>query len=175
MKNFLCVAMMASCLYFLGCKKDGGTKQDVTGAKVNAERYGVDGAASGKFTSTNAGIVQTTVAGISSFTITAIKDGSNECITAVVLHKITGPERINLIYNNAEGSGITYSKDYTKPSDANLNYKTTNGNATTKGGGELNITKFDGKNVEGTFYFVAVNGSGKEAWAEQGSFSGTIK
>lgn len=176
MKKTLIIAFVVSGLLLGGCKKDKNN-DDVSGGSgtVTAENYGVDGGAASKFTSSKAGITQTTVGGISTFTITAIKDGSNECITAVVLHKITGTETINLIYNNAEGSGITFSKDYTKPADAALNYKTTNTSSTMKGGGELKITKLDGDKVEGTFYFVAINNAGKEAWAEQGKFSGTIK
>lgn len=175
MKNFLSIAFVVSGLLLGGCKKDKNDDTVAGSGTVTAERYGVDGGAVSKFTSSKAGITQTTVGGITTFTITAIKDGSNESITAVILHKITAPETVDLIYNNREGSGIIFSKDYTKPSDATLNYKTTNTSSTMKGGGELKITKLDGDKVEGTFYFVAINSAGKEAWAEQGSFSGTIK
>lgn len=177
MRKTLLAAFVVSSLLLGGCKKDKNNNDETSASNgtVTAERYGVDGGATNKFTSSKAGITQTTVNGVSTFTLTAIKDGSNECITAVILHKITGPETIDLIYNNREGSGIIFSKDYTKPADAALNYKTTNTSSTMKGGGELKITKLSGDKVEGTFYFVAINSAGKEAWAENGTFSGVIK
>jgi hypothetical protein len=160
------------------CKKDDTTTPTTTGggsATVTAGNYGFDGSASlGKFNSTKAGITQTTVAGITTFTVSAIKDGSNEAITIIVLQKVSATGKITFGPSLSNG-GITITKDYTKPADRAVNYNTdqnaTNG---TKGGGEINITKISGNSVEGTFYAVAHNSTGAEAFVEQGTFTGTI-
>ncbi|TZF86322.1 hypothetical protein FW774_04545 (plasmid) [Pedobacter sp. BS3] len=168
--------ILISLLAIGGCKKDKDNDDAVGGSgTVTVERLGIGSGTPGKFSSTAAGIIQVTAAGVTVFTVTAIKDGSKESITAIINHKITGSETIDLSYNNAEGSGIIYSKDYTKPADGTLNYKTTNFGAGYKGGGQLKITKLDGSKVEGEFYFSAYNTAGESAWAEQGTFSGTIK
>jgi hypothetical protein len=178
MKKYLFALLIIGPTIFSSCKKN--EKEIETGstggtATLTADRYGVDGGTSAKFSATKAGITQTTVGGVSTFAISAIKDGSNESINIIVLKKITAVGKITFAYNDASNGGITFSKDYTKPADGTLNYKTDAFNATTKGGGELNITKIEGNAVEGTFYFVAINSAGKEAWAENGSFKGTIK
>lgn len=159
------------------CKKNNNDEPTATGgaATVTAGNYGFDGSASlGKFSSTKAGITQTTVNGLTTFAISAIKDGSNESISIVLLQKITAVGKITFTYNGGTG-GIVLSKDYTKPADLTLNYSTERFSATGKGGGEINITKLDGNTVEGTFYAVAYNSLGKESFIEQGSFSGKIQ
>ncbi|MEE1944518.1 hypothetical protein VRU48_05320 [Pedobacter sp. KR3-3] len=179
MKNYFYLMMAVCTLFFTACKKNTDSPEEpATGggsATLTASNYGVDGTASGKFSATKAGITQTTVAGVTTFAISAIKDGSNESINIIVPRKITATGKITFVYNDSSNGGITFSKDYTKPADGALNYKTDAFNSTTKGGGELNITKLDGSKIEGTFYFVAINANGKEAWAENGAFSGTIK
>ncbi len=159
------------------CKKNE-TQAPVTAgaaATVTAGNYGFDSNASlGKFSSTKAGITQTTVNGITTFTVTAIKDGSNESITIILLQKITATGKIAINDNGATG-GIVISKDYTKPADLTLNYSTQRSSATNRGGGEVIVTKLDGSSIEGTFYAVGYNSAGKEAYVEQGSFSGKIQ
>jgi len=176
MKKILLITFVVSGLLLGGCKKDK-SNDDVSGGSgtVTVERLGIGSGSYSKFSSTAAGITQVTVEGVTVFTISAIKDGSKESITAVINQKITAPTTIDLSYNNANGSGIIYSKDYTKPADGALNYKTTNFGAYGKGGGRLVITKLDGDKVEGNFSFTAWNDAGESAWAEAGSFSGTIK
>lgn len=159
---------------FTACKKDSTvTPTTGVGSTVSASGYGFDGGNSGKFTSTKAGITQTTVGGVSTFTISAIKDGSNETINLVALQKITTTGKITFGPSLSNG-GIIISKDYTKPSDQTLNYSTDNSAGTAKGGGEINVTKISGNSIEGTFYAVAYNSTGKQAFVEQGTFSGTI-
>jgi hypothetical protein len=158
------------------CKKNDSTDTATTSgsATVSVSNYGFDGGTSGKFSSTKAGITQVTAGGITTFTISAIKDGSNESISIVVLQKITTTGRIALPYNGGIG-GIIISKDYTKPADVAINYSTEKYSPNVKGGGEIVITKLDGNKVEGTFSGTAVNGSGAVAFVEQGTFAGTIQ
>ncbi len=175
-KHALLIGLILVSTIFGACKKDKTEPDDagVGSATLTAKLYAFDGGTATKFTSSKAGITQTTVSGLTTFAISAIKDGSNESINIVVLKKITATGKITFVYNDSSNGGITITKDYTKPADGTLNYKTNAYNATTKGGGELNITKLDGNKVEGTFTFVAINSAGKEAWAENGSFGGTI-
>lgn len=162
------------------CKKDNNTNTPATGgatggsATVTAGNYGFDGAAGlGKFSSTKAGILQVTAGGLTTFSVVAIKDGSNESVSIVLLQKAAvGKVAIGSSLSNG---GIIISKDYTKPADLTLNYSTDRDGTNTRGGGEVNITKVDGNAVEGTFYAVAYNSAGKEAFVEQGTFKGTIK
>lgn len=124
------------------CKKTQSDEPVTAGGNttLTAGNYGFDGNAGlGKFSSTKAGITQTTVNGISTFTISAIKDGSNESISIVLLQKVIATGKITLTYNGGLG-GIVLSKDYTKPSDLTLNYSTERYSSTGKGGGEVNIT-----------------------------------
>ena len=161
---------------FMSCKKDETTSA-VTGsgsATVTAERYGFDGATTGKFSSTKAGITQVTAAGVTTFSVTAIKDGGTESITIIILKKITSTGKISFGSALANG-GMIISKDYTKASDLSLNYSSDRNSKTMTGGGEIVITKLDGDKVEGTFNGVCFNNAEKEAYVEQGSFSGTIK
>lgn len=175
MKKFLLSTMAIAILFTAACKKDNNTNEIATGgaATVTAGNYGFDGSASlGKFSSTKAGITQVSINGVTSFNVTAIRDGGNESITLILLKKAAvgkvpfGPALSN--------GGIIISKDYTKAGDGALNYSTDN-SGTMSGGGEVNFTKVDGNNVEGTFYAVAYNNAKKEAFVEQGSFKGTIK
>ena len=178
MRKALILMLSVSLLIVASCKKDNNEEPSTTGGSgtLTATNYGFDSnGTAGKFTSTKLGITQTTAAGITVFALSAIKDGSNESISIIVNRKIATTGKITFVYNDSSNGGITFSKDYTKPADGSLNYKTDASNSTTKGGGELNITKFDGDKIEGTFNFVAINANGKEAWAENGSFSGTIK
>lgn len=159
------------------CKKDEikatGTTSG-TSAKVSASLYGFDGGNSGKFTSTKASITQVTAGGLSTFTVSAIRDGGNEIISIVALKKITATGKIAFGPSITNGL-ITISKDYTKLSDLSASYTTDKSNPNgVKGGGELNVTKLDGNTIEGTFYAIAYNSAGKEAFVEQGTFSGTI-
>ena len=175
MKKFL-LAIIVAATVFTSCKKKDNEPETASGnGKLTVERYGVDNGALAKFSSTTVGITQTTIAGITTFAISAIKEGSNESINIIVPRKIATTGKITFAYNDSSAGAITYTKDYTKPADGSLNYRTDASNSTTKGGGELNITKFDGNTIEGTFYFVTINSAGKEAWGENGSFSGTIK
>lgn len=160
------------------CKKDKNTTTPggATGgsATVTAGNYGFDGAASlGKFSSTKAGITQLTAAGITTFSVSAISDGGNQSITIVLTQK-AAVGRV-AIGSSLSNGGIVISKDYSKPGDLTLNYSTDRDGNGKQGGGEVNITKVDGSNVEGTFYAVAYNSAGKEAFVEQGAFKGTIK
>lgn len=173
-KIFLGALFLAGTLS--ACKKDDSTPAVTpTGgnATVTATNYGFDGSNSGRFSSTAAGITQTTVAGITTFSISAIKDGGKESITIIVLKKITATGKITFGPDLANG-GITIMKDYTKPGDLTQSYSTDNNGTSMKGGGEINITSINGNEVEGTFYAVAHNNAQKEAFAEQGTFKGTI-
>jgi hypothetical protein len=178
MKKLTLGALALMLFLTTACKKNTTEPAATTGggsATVTAGNYGFDGSATlGKFSSTKAGITQTTVNGVTTFTVSAIKDGSNESITIVLLQKITATGKIALTYNGGIG-GIVLSKDYTKPSDLTLNYSTERSSTTNKGGGEINVTKLDGNTIEGTFYAIAYNNAGKEAFIEQGSFSGKIQ
>ena len=166
--------ILISALAIGGCKKDKDNDDAVGGSgTLTASSYGFDGSNSGKFSSTAAGIVKASAGGASVLTITGIKDGSKELITIVILKDVTTTGKIQFGSQYANG-GITLSKDYTKPADLSLNYSTDNNGTTMAGGGEVNITKIDGNNIEGTFYAIAYNNNQKEAFAEQGAFKGTI-
>ena len=175
MKKAILSLLAAAVLFTTACKKEDNNGGTATGgaATVTADNYGFDGSASlGKFSSTKAGITQVSAAGITSFSVTAIKDGSNESITIVLL-KPAAVGKLQLGPSLSNG-GIIISKDYTKAGDGALNYSTDN-SGTMAGGGEVNFTKVDGKTVEGTFYAIAYNNARKEAFVEQGSFKGTIQ
>ncbi len=164
-------------LISFSCKKDNATTTPTTtggGAATVNGNYGFDGARLTAFASTKAGIVQTTLAGITSFNISAVRDGGNESISIIALKNITGPTTIDFNPSLSNG-GIIISKDYTKAGDQTANYSTdNNGPAGAKGGGQLKITAYDGTNVEGTFYAIAYNGSGSIASVEQGTFKGKV-
>jgi hypothetical protein len=174
MKKLLITVLTLSALSISACKKDKADETATGGsATVTAGNYGFDGNSSlGKFSSTKAGITQVSAGGITTFSVTAIKDGSNESITIILL-KPAALGKVQFGPSLSNG-GIIISKDYTKAADGTLNYSTDNSGAM-QGGGEVNFTKVDGSNVEGTFYAVAYNNARKEAFAEQGTFKGTIK
>jgi hypothetical protein len=175
MKKIMIMLLVATAS-LTACKKDNdGKKEEATGgnATVTAGNYGFDGGTAGKFSSAKAGITQVSAAGLTTFTVTAIRDGGKESITIILLQKAAvGKYRIGPQDDNG---GIIISKDYTKAGDASMNYSTDLSGTNMAGGGEISITKVDGNTVEGTFYAVAYNSSQKEAFAEQGSFKGTIK
>jgi len=176
MKKLILNTLAIALLFTAACKKDNTTNDITTAggaATVTAGNYGFDGSASlGKFSSTKAGITQATAAGITTFNVTAIRDGGNESITLILLKKAAvGKVQFGPTLGNG---GIIISKDYTKAGDGALNYSTDNSGAMS-GGGEVNFTKVDGNSVEGTFYAVAYNNARKEAFVEQGSVKGTIK
>jgi hypothetical protein len=154
------------------CKKDNSNTPSTTGGKaeVKANNYGFDGTAGAAFSATAAGMVQ--VGPI--WTLSAIKDGTNQSIS-IVLSNVTGTGTYKLDQDNTEGNGAIMTKDYTKPSDGTLNYSTDNASSTgMKGGGEVKITSYSSTSAEGTFYIVAHNSAGKEAFVEQGTFKGTL-
>ena len=175
MKKLITTALVLL-IAFTSCKKEEETEIAATGgnATVTAGLYGFDGNNAGKFSSTKAGITQVTAAGITTFSITAIKDNSNESITIILLKKITATGKISFGSALANGA-MVISKDYTKPADLSLNYSSDRNSRLMTGGGEVNITKLDGDKVEGTFYGICFNNAEKESFVEQGSFSGSIK
>jgi len=165
---FTLVVLLAS-----SCKKDStGSATGVAGV-MTADNYGFDGGSSGKYSSAATGIVQTTAGGFPTFTVSGIRDGGTESISIVLLKNITATGTIK-IGPDLDNGGIIIRKDYQNVSDQTKSYSTDNSGGSTKGGGEIVITKLDGKIVEGTFYFVAFNSAGKEAFAENGAFKGTI-
>lgn len=172
MKNIYLSVLTLLVLFSFSCKKNANDT-DITGsATVISNGYGFDGSNLGKFSSAKVSIAQAVTAGVTTFTITAIKDGSNETITIMLLQKAAeGKIKLGPTENNG---AIVISKDYTKAADGLLNYTTSN-SGNMQGGGEVNITKVSGNNIEGSFYAVAFNSAGKEAFAEQGTFKGVIK
>ncbi|MEO6583774.1 MAG: hypothetical protein ABIO05_05590 [Ferruginibacter sp.] len=163
-------------LSVISCSKDNAPAPPtgIGGAAIVNGNYGFDGNRLTQFACTKAGIVQTNVAGISSFNISAIRDGGNESITIIAFKNITGPTTVDFSAALSNG-GIMISKDYSKPGDQALNYSTdNNGSGGTKGGGQMKVTAFDGTNIEGTFYAVAYNGTGSIAAVEQGTFKGKV-
>jgi hypothetical protein len=175
MKNQLIIAALCIATCFSSCKKEDKEPEVslAAGATVTASSYGFDGGNSGKFSSTKAGIVQVTVGGITTFTISAIKDGSNESIALVILKKISTTGKVSFGPALSNG-GLIISKDYNKPADLSLNYSSDNSSRLMQGGGEINVTKLEGNNIEGTFSAVCFNNAEKESFVEQGTFKGTI-
>ncbi|MES2455528.1 MAG: hypothetical protein V4594_08310 [Bacteroidota bacterium] len=176
MKNQIIITALLLLTAFSSCKKDAKEPEVslAAGATVTAGLYGFDGGTSGKFSSTKAGITQVTAAGITTFSISAIKDGSNESFTLIILKKITTTGKISFGSALSNG-GMIISKDYTKPADQALNYSSDRNSRLMQGGGEINVTKLDGNEIEGTFTAICFNNAEKEAFAEQGTFKGTIK
>lgn len=160
---------------FISCNRndDEETGGNSTGgsATLTAEQYGFDGAHSGKFSSTKAGIVKTSAAGMTILTISAIRDGGNESINMVLY----GDVKVQT-YTLGSGSqnGIIIRKDYQNVTDQAKSYSTDNNGANLTGGGEVKITSVNGNKIEGTFYAIGFNNAKSEAYAEQGKFSGTI-
>lgn len=173
MKKLLLSTLLISALLF-GCKKDETTSTTGVGGTITASGYGFDGGNSGKFTASAAGIVKVSAGAQTIITISGIKDGSKESVSIILLKDVTALGGIKVGANYQNG-GVTLTKDYTKPNDLTMVYSTDNSSSTNvKGGGEINVTKIDGKNMEGTFYFQGYNSLGKEAYIEQGTFKGTV-
>jgi hypothetical protein len=155
----------------ISCKKDDANNNNNAGgsATVTASGFGFDGTGAAAFKSTKAGIVQVGTV----WTLSAIKDGSNESIS-LVLSNVTGTGTFSLAQDNNEGNGAILLKDYKSPTG--IGSYTTDLPATggTKGGGEVKITKLTSTEAEGSFYVVAHNSAGKDAFVEQGKFTGTL-
>lgn len=149
----------------------GNNNNTAGSATLTAGNYGFDGGNSGKFSSTAAGIVKTSAAGTTILTISGIKDGGKESINMVLY----GDVKVQT-YKLGSGSqsGIVIRKDYQNVTDQSMSYSTDNDSPTMTGGGEVKITSVNGNKIEGEFYAVCHNNSGKEAFAEQGKFSGTV-
>lgn len=165
---------MTSVLISCNRNNDENTDEPTAGASatLTAEQYGFDGAHSGKYTSTKAGIVRTSAAGMTIISISAIRDGGNESINMVLY----GDVAVNKTYALGSGSqsGIIIRKDYQNVTDQSKSYSTDNNGANMTGGGEVKITSVNGNKIEGTFYAVGFNNAKSEAYAEQGKFSGMI-
>ena len=172
MKNLLLSSLLMSVLLF-GCTKDQSVTTTGASGTMSASSYGFDGTNSGKFTSSATGIVKVTAIGTTITTISGIRDGGKESISIVLFKDVTttGGIKLGPAYTNG---GISITKDYANANDRTIIYTTDNSTAANQGGGEVNITKVDGKNIEGTFYFTANNSAGKVAFAEQGTFKGTV-
>lgn len=152
------------------CKKDGSTTKAGVAASVTADNYGFDGNGGSAFKSTQAGIVS--AAGV--FTVTAIKDGTTQSLT-IVLIGVTSTGTYSLDQGNDSGNGAVITKDYTKPGDNTLSYNTDSDDGHGhKGGGQIIITKLTSSEAEGTFYFTGYNSAGKAGFTEQGKFSGKV-
>jgi len=178
MKRSLAIMALAVATLFAACGKDDSTTPGPSGtggdATLTAERYGFDGGtATSSFKATAAGITKTSLAGISQLSITGIRDGGKESITIIVLKDVTGTGKIQF-GPDLDNGGIVIRKDYTNVADMSMSYSTDNSGGAKKGGGEINITSYDGTNMEGTFYLVGYNRSGSEAYAEQGAFKGKV-
>jgi len=171
LKSAIAVVMLIA-VTAVSCKKDDAAP-DITGggsATVTATNYGFDGTGGAEFKSTAAGIVK--VGNI--FTLTAVKDGGNQSVT-IILPNVTATGKYDLLEGNADGNGAIISKDYKSPADGALNYTTDAVVAAgARGGGEVNITKLTATEAEGTFYLVAHNSAGKEAFVEGGTFKGSL-
>ncbi len=176
-KTMICALMAITVLSSTSCTKEKKTTPPTTPttsgypATMSAANYGFDGTGGTSFSSAAAGIVQTSV----SFSITGIKDGTNESIN-IILVGVTDTGTYSLDKDNTAGHGAIISKDYTKPSDLALNYNTTGTEAGTGniGGGKVKITTLTATDAEGTFYIIGYNNAGKAAFAEQGTFKGKI-
>ncbi|RYU89272.1 hypothetical protein EWM62_13105 [Mucilaginibacter terrigena] len=169
LKNAFILTMLIA-VTAVSCKKDDNVKASTGAVTVKASNYGFDGVNGTNFTSTKAAIVQ--VGNL--WTLTAIRDNGNESIT-IVLGNVTGAGTFSLDDTNNDGNGAVLLKDYTKTADPTLNYSTAyaaTGGMT--GGGEVKITKLTDTEAEGTFYIVAHTQAGKEAFVEQGTFTGKV-
>lgn len=177
MKKLLPFLALLFAVSVSSCKKDSGTTTPSgTGAKatLTATRYGFDGStAATSFNATAAGIVKTSLGGMTQLAISGIRDGGKESISIIVLQDVRGTGKISF-GPDLENGGIVIRKDYTNVADLTMSYSTDNSGTSMKGGGEINITAYDGTNIEGTFYAIGYNSTGKEAYAEQGSFKGKI-
>ncbi|RYZ99458.1 MAG: hypothetical protein EOP47_16705 [Sphingobacteriaceae bacterium] len=149
------------------CKKDKTEKPKAGAATVAVGNYGFDGGSSGKFSSTAAAIVK--IGPI--FNVTAIIDGGKQSININLLG-VTGVKEYDLDAGNASGNVAYMFKDFQKTTEG---YSTQNSSAASViGGGKVNITKLTDTEAEGTFYVIAYNSAKQEAFAENGTFKGTI-
>ncbi|MEO6149947.1 MAG: hypothetical protein ABIN95_09030 [Mucilaginibacter sp.] len=150
------------------CKKDSTEKKAQAGAAtVTASNYGIDGGGSGKFNSTAAAIVKVGPV----FNVTAIIDGGKQSININLLGVTTAKE-YDLDAGNSSGNVAYMFNDYQKTTEG---FSTQNSSSTSMiGGGKVTITKLTDTEAEGTFYIVAHNAAGKAAYAENGTFKGTI-
>lgn len=155
----------------VSCKKDDANTNNNAGgaATVTAGGFGFDGAGGAAFKSTKAGIVQVGTV----WTLSAIKDGSNESIS-IVLSNVTGTGTYKLDQGNNDGNGAILLKDYKSPTGLGSYSTDIAATGGMTGGGEVKITKLTGTEAEGEFYIVAHNSAGKEAFVEQGKFTGTL-
>ena len=160
---------------FISCHRnddeDNSGNNSGGSATLTADNYGFDGGNAGKFSSTKAGRVKTSAAGMTILTISAIRDGGNESIN-MVLYGDVKVQTYTL--GNGSQNGIVIRKDYQNVTDQAKSYSTDNNGANLTGGGEVKITSVNGNKIEGTFYAIAFNNARSEAYAEQGKFSGTI-
>lgn len=173
---YLFAGLFMSSILF-SCHRDGDDENNNannagSSATLTAENYGFDGSHAGKFSSTAAGIVRTSAAGMTIITISGIRDGGKESINMVLYGDVAANKTYTL--GNGSQNGIVIRKDYQNVTDQAMSYSTDNNGTNMTGGGEVKITSVNGNKVEGTFYAVGYNNSGKEAYAEQGKFSGTI-
>ncbi|RYD90220.1 MAG: hypothetical protein EOP54_24310 [Sphingobacteriales bacterium] len=150
------------------CKKDDDDKEPTAGkATVAAGNYGFDGGSSGKFSSNAAAIVKVGPV----FNVTAIIDGGKQSININLLG-VTGEADYDLDAGNTSGNVAYMFKDYTVTTDGYSTQNPATGGMI--GGGKVKITKLTDTEAEGTFFIVAHNAAGKEAYAENGTFKGTI-
>lgn len=180
MKKTLLVAFVVSGLLLGGCKKDKNGDDIPGNSTLTAGNYGFDGGSSGKFSSTTATFIksQATTGGGSTttnvLTISGTKDGGKEAIVIAIFYTgtlATGNMKLGAAYTSGN---VAIIKDNTDPRATT--YSTNNSGTAGGGVAEVVITKVDGDNIEGTFtVFSAYNSSQKQAFAEQGTFSGTIK
>lgn len=172
---YLFLGLLMTNVLLVSCNNNDNDGDNGTGtgasATLTAEQHGFDGAHAGKFSSTKAGIVKTTAAGMTIYTISGIRDDGKESISMVLYGDITAPKTFTL---GNSTDGIVLRKNYQNVTDQSMSYSTDNDSPTMQGGGEVKITAVNGNKIEGTFYAVGFNNTGKEAYAEQGKFSGTV-
>ncbi len=163
-------------ILLISCSSDDNSGSDNPGggsATLSASHYGFDGGNAGAFNSTQAGIAKTSAAGMTILTISGIRNGGTESINIVLYGDVTAPKTYTL--GGGSTDGIVIRKDYQNVTDLSKSYSTDNdGTGGMTGGGEVRITSITGNQIEGTFYAICHNSSGQEAFAEQGTFSGTM-
>lgn len=149
------------------CKKDKKEPEGKAGAAtVTASLLGF-GSSSAKFESNAAAIVK--IGPI--FNVTAIKNNSIESININLLG-VTGTGEYDLDEGNSSGNVAYLFKDFKKTTEG---YSTQlSSSSSVIGGGKVNITKLTDTEAEGTFYIIAHNDAGEDAWVENGKFSGKI-
>ncbi len=171
---YLFSGLLMTSVLLVSCRSnddDNGGNNNGSSATLTAERYGFDGGTAGKFSSTAAGIAKTSAAGMTILTISGVRDGGRESIN-IVINDDLAVKTYDL--NSSTGNGMVIRKDYQNVTDQSMSYSTDNNGTSMTGGGEVKITSIDGNKIKGTFYAICFNNSGKEAYAEQGEFSGTV-